>query len=469
MAFRDPIDPTVDNDETQGFVVGSEWKNTTTLVDFLNTDPTAGAAVWIIAPPQPHAARHQNGGADELNVGGLPGLLADAQTPASHVHSAADLTSGTLDDGRVAASNVTQHEGAIDHDALSGFEIGEHRVIDDGTASVTGLWSSSKIDTEIATLLSGSIRKPGVDTSTHGLGNIALTGEQTLNGVTTSGSLVLVTEQTLPEDNGFYVTSAGAWSRASFADTDAEVTNGNLTDVLNPASTKFQYKYLLVTPDPITVGTTGQTWEEHRSTDFGTTGGTAAEGNDARIPTQDENDAQVGTSGTPSSANKYVTDADSRNSDARTPAAHTLESHSGTSITGAQADELVGGGEVNGLHVHAPSQLFPWSFSTTTTAGDPGGGRMRMNNGTPSSVTALYFNEDTAEGFQFDNFFSNLVTGEEICGQQVDDSSSTAVFAISGAPTDNGVWWTVPVSFVRSDGALFGNNKDVAWLIKMRF
>lgn len=34
--------------------------------------------------------------------------------------------------------------------------------------------------------------------------------------------------------------------------------------------------------------------------------------NDPRVPTQDENDALVGTSGTPSSTNKYVTDADTR-------------------------------------------------------------------------------------------------------------------------------------------------------------
>lgn len=45
---------------------------------------------------------------------------------------------------------------------------------------------------------------------------------------------------------------------------------------------------------------------------------------DTRIPTQNENDALVGTSGAPSSANKYVTDADARNTNARTPTAHAL-------------------------------------------------------------------------------------------------------------------------------------------------
>lgn len=51
-----------------------------------------------------HKARHQNGGADELNVAGLNGVLADPQTPAAHVHSAADLTSGTVPDARFPAT-----------------------------------------------------------------------------------------------------------------------------------------------------------------------------------------------------------------------------------------------------------------------------------------------------------------------------------------------------------------------------
>lgn len=39
-----------------------------------------------------HSARHENGGADEISVAGLSGLLADAQTPLAHVHAIADVT-----------------------------------------------------------------------------------------------------------------------------------------------------------------------------------------------------------------------------------------------------------------------------------------------------------------------------------------------------------------------------------------
>lgn len=65
------------------------------------------------------------------------------------------------------------------------------------------------------------------------------------------------------------------------------------------------------------------------SVDLGTTAATAAAGNDARIPTQDENDALVGTSGAPSTINPFVTDADVRNTNARTPTAHAASHASG--------------------------------------------------------------------------------------------------------------------------------------------
>jgi hypothetical protein len=53
--------------------------------------------------------------------------------------------------------------------------------------------------------------------------NITLSGEQTLDGVLTSASRVLVMAQTAPAENGIYVSAAGAWSRATDMDAWAEV------------------------------------------------------------------------------------------------------------------------------------------------------------------------------------------------------------------------------------------------------
>lgn len=53
--------------------------------------------------------------------------------------------------------------------------------------------------------------------------NITLSGEQTINGVLTSASKVLVKDQTSQSQNGLYISAAGAWSRSTDADTGAEL------------------------------------------------------------------------------------------------------------------------------------------------------------------------------------------------------------------------------------------------------
>lgn len=55
-------------------------------------------------------------------------------------------------------------------------------------------------------------------------GNISLSGEQTIDGVLTSGSRVLVRAQTTASQNGIYVSSSGAWSRATDFDAASEIS-----------------------------------------------------------------------------------------------------------------------------------------------------------------------------------------------------------------------------------------------------
>lgn len=124
---------------------------------------------------------------------------------------------------------------------------------------------------DIDALASGFRLQDDVDTSTAGLGNITLSGEQTLNGLLTSTSDVMVNEQSTAADNGIYVTAAGAWARRADYDQDAEVSNGDIIIVNNLGSSKHTFRYLLSTPDPITVGVTGLTFSEHDPIDFATT------------------------------------------------------------------------------------------------------------------------------------------------------------------------------------------------------
>jgi len=86
--------------------------------------------------------------------------------------------------------------------------------------------------------------------------NIALTGTQTIDGVSlTSGDRVLVKNQTSASANGVYVVSASAWSRASDADTDAELTN-SFAVFVEQGTNNADSGWVLTTDGAVTVGTT---------------------------------------------------------------------------------------------------------------------------------------------------------------------------------------------------------------------
>jgi len=90
--------------------------------------------------------------------GELVGLLDDDHTQYHtdgrgdaryYTQAQVDTISGAIDhDTIVNTHNLTTD---IDHDALTNFAIGEHRVINDSGTSATELWSAEQIDSEITT------------------------------------------------------------------------------------------------------------------------------------------------------------------------------------------------------------------------------------------------------------------------------------------------------------------------------
>ncbi len=192
-------------------------------------------------------------------------------------------------------------------DELSGnHNLGGPEHSTDSLANLNTKVSDATLLSETAILaITGAIsagidNKAFCDTSTEGVGNITLSGEQTLNGLLTSTSRVLVTEQTVGEDNGFYTTAAGAWSRTTDADEDDEVTNGVSTLIDNSGSDVYRHHYLLTTADPITVGTTPLVFAVLPDIAFGTTTGTATEGNDSRLLVDKQEASATGTTSTTS-------------------------------------------------------------------------------------------------------------------------------------------------------------------------
>lgn len=75
-------------------------------------------------------------------------------------------------------------------------------------------------------LLTGLSWKTSVAAATTA--NITLSGEQTIDGVLTSSSRVLVKNQSTATQNGIYVSAAGAWSRATDTDTGTELVSATV-------------------------------------------------------------------------------------------------------------------------------------------------------------------------------------------------------------------------------------------------
>lgn len=99
--------------------------------------------------------------------------------------------------------------------------------------------------------------------------NITLSGEQTIDGFLTSADRVLVKDQSTASENGLYLSAAGAWSRATDADTDGKVTSGLSVHVAE-GTANADNNYQLTTNDPIVLGTTALTFTQYGS------GGTVA-------------------------------------------------------------------------------------------------------------------------------------------------------------------------------------------------
>lgn len=86
--------------------------------------------------------------------------------------------------------------------------------------------------------------------------SITLSATQTVDGVAlVAGDRVLVKDQSTASANGIYVVAAGAWTRATDADSSAKVTAGMFTFV-EEGTANADTGWVLTTNAPVTLGTT---------------------------------------------------------------------------------------------------------------------------------------------------------------------------------------------------------------------
>lgn len=83
--------------------------------------------------------------------------------------------------------------------------------------------------------------------------NITLSGEQTIDGFTTSQSRVLVWNQTDHTQNGIYNSSSAAWTRADDADGNYDLVNGSMV-LVTGGTTNGGYVYRVSGTNPVQPG-----------------------------------------------------------------------------------------------------------------------------------------------------------------------------------------------------------------------
>lgn len=120
--------------------------------------------------------------------------------------------------------------------------------------------TEAEVNALIATELNKLDAKASVKVATTA--NLAaLSGLLNVDGVVlVAGDRVLVKDQTTASQNGIYVAAAGAWARATDADTSAEVTSG-MTVPVEQGTLHADTIWELTTNGPIAIGTTALVFE----------------------------------------------------------------------------------------------------------------------------------------------------------------------------------------------------------------
>lgn len=201
--------------------------------------------------------------------------------------------------------------------------------------------------------------------------NITLSGTQTIDTVAViAGDRVLVKNQTTTSANGIYIVAAGAWSRSTDADANAEVTSG-LTVYVAEGNTNAGRVYTLTTSDPITIGSTGLAFTQTSgsSTYTGTAGRiTITGGNVIDIASSYVGQATITTLGTITTGTWQATDVAVANGGTGASDAATARTNLG--VTGGRKHAAnVGNGSATTIDVNhgfATKDLAVFVFDNTT-------------------------------------------------------------------------------------------------------
>jgi hypothetical protein len=153
------------------------------------------------------------------------------------------------DDARALVTDIDDNYLNFDDDVLD-----EDDMSSDSATQVPTQQSVKAYVDAAALGIVTSWKAPVVNATTA---NITLSGEQTIDGVLTSASRILVKNQSTQSENGIYVTAAGAWARSSDANLAAELEGAAVTVQQGTANANTTW---IQTTDGITLGSSNIVW-----------------------------------------------------------------------------------------------------------------------------------------------------------------------------------------------------------------
>jgi uncharacterized cupin superfamily protein len=267
--------------------------------------------------------------------------------------------------------------------------------------------------------------KAPCDTATTA--NITLSGEQTIDGVATANSRVLVKNQTDTTENGLYDTSSGAWTRTLDFDGARDAVKGTLIHVTGGTIAAGK-TYRLTSASPTSFGTDVVTFAEY-TVASAVTGALLQEGSNV--------------------ASASTTDIGASDSDHITITGTTTITSLGSSVSFNHVWVKFGGALI--LTHNGTSLILPTGANITTVAGDAAE-FIRI-----SGSNWVCVNYQRADGTPVQNQF--LRTEVTVASATTTTLPTTSnVILISGTTTitsfGSSASATYPIYFVRFSGAL---------------